>query len=141
MASLGGEFSDNVNFNFDDMINGVDVLRAFNKIDEYKSAIRKNCYGLELWRMNNKFLYQGMNILCELTSLIIIAGTTFFAVSSKTSSLSPEEIAVIGTAISLCTKLTGTMTSIIKDCVNLENGVKGAVVFSFIILEKCLRYD
>lgn len=69
--------------------------------------------------MNNKYLYQGVNILCEFTSLVIIAGTTFSAVMSKASSLSPEEIAVIGTSIALCTKLTGTMTSIIKDCVSL----------------------
>lgn len=82
-----------------------------------------------------------MNILCEFTSLIIIAGTTLFAVSSKTSTLSAEEIAVIGTAISLCTKLTGTMTSVIKDCVNLEIGIKGAVVKYLLNIEKCLRYD
>lgn len=64
MASFQTEASDSVNNTFDDVINGVDVLRAFGRLGDYRDAIRKNSYDLEVWRMNNKFLYQGMNILC-----------------------------------------------------------------------------
>lgn len=38
------ESTDMINNIFDDVINGIDVLKAFNRVDDYRSLIRKNMY-------------------------------------------------------------------------------------------------
>lgn len=78
--------------------------------------------------MNYKYIGHGMSMLAEFTSLMVIAGAAFFAVSSNTSAVSKDDIAIIGTSISFSLKLTGIMVSIIKDSISLEIGIKAAVV-------------
>ena len=69
-----------------------------------------------------------MAVLSEMSSLLIIAGTAFFAVTSNNSTTSKEDLALIGTSVTLCLKLTGIMTGIVKGIVGLELSLKGAVV-------------
>lgn len=44
MAAFSTEPTDAINNNFDDVINGIDVIRAFNRVVEYREGVRKNAY-------------------------------------------------------------------------------------------------
>ena len=83
---------------------------------------------MEVYKVNYKYIGHGMSMLAEFTSLMVIAGAAFFAVSSNTSAVSKDDIAIIGTSISFSLKLTGIIVSIIKDSISLEIGIKAAVV-------------
>lgn len=136
MSATGSEFNDPVTSGFDEAIQGTDILRAFGKLEESRSSIFKSVYLMEVYKVNYKFIGHGMSMLTELTSLMVIAGAAFFAVSSNSSTISKEEIAIIGTSISFSLKMTGIMVSIIKDSINLEIGIKGAVVYHRLNLAK-----
>lgn len=67
--------------------------------------------------MNSKFAMQGMTILTEFCSLVIISGVALFALSRSGRKARQEELATIGTAITYALRLTSIMTKIVKDCV------------------------
>lgn len=79
-----------------------------------------------------------MTLLTELSSLAIVAGVLFFALSRSAEKLDADELAVVGTSISLALKLTNIMTKLIKDCVEVEVGMRNTVVHLHTYLEKSL---
>jgi ABC-type multidrug transport system fused ATPase/permease subunit len=66
---------------------------------------------------------------------VIIAAAAIIAVNSKFN-LEVEDIAVIGTAISFSLRLTGIVTSFIRDAVGLELAMKGSSKKNFDIIDK-----
>jgi len=116
---------------------GIDSLRAFGKLEWCHSSIFRDVYNSTVWKCNYKFIYSGMSVMCELTSLLIIGAAAVLAVSNKFNYAS-EDIALISASITFSLRLTGAMTSIVKDCVGLELAMKGSSVRKSINLEKKL---
>ncbi len=87
----------------------------------------EHCYCATVAKMNYKYIFSGMSIICELSSLVVIAAAAILAVKSKFTT-EIEDIAVIGTSITFSLRLTGIMTSIIKDAISLEMAMKGSSV-------------
>lgn len=95
----------------------------------------KDLYNYTVCKVNYKFIYNGMSIACELSSLVIIAAAAIIAVNSRFTK-EVEDIAVIGTSISFSLRLTGIVTSFIKDAIGLELAMKGSSKKNFDIIDK-----
>lgn len=91
------------------------------------SNIHRDLYNSTVWKWNYKFLYTGMSIMCELTSLFIIGVAAVLAVGSKFNKLF-EDVVLISASITFSLRLTGAMSSIVKDCIGLEQTMKGSSV-------------
>jgi hypothetical protein len=76
---------------------------------------------------NYRYVTQGVTILCEISGLLILAAAAFFAIQHKFSSKS-ESLAIVGTAISFCLRMTTIVAGIVRDSTRLDNQLKICVV-------------
>lgn len=122
---------------YTELINGIDLLRAFGKVSNPKNSIFKQCYNFSSYKMSKKFLEMGMNLLLELTSLAIIAGAAFFAVHSKFDELGIEQnVAILGTSIAVSIKLTGLVPSVGWAISAFKSGVAGSIATAYSIINQ-----
>lgn len=135
MKALGALHNPAILRSFNYTIAGIDSLRAFKKIEWVNSNIHRDVYNSTVWKCNYKFIYSGMSIMCELTSLFIIGVAAVLAVNSKFNRVF-EDVALISASITFSLRLTGAMTSIIKDCLALELAMKGSSVTCIAIHRK-----
>lgn len=127
MKALGALHNPAVLKAFNYTVSGIDTLRAFGKLNWCHSAIARDVYNLTVWKCNYKFIYSGMSIMCEFTSLFVIGAAALLAVGTKFDNIS-SDAALVSAGITLSLRLTGAMTSIVKDCVGLELTMKGSSV-------------
>lgn len=106
----------------------METFRAYGQLRDIRNRIFRTIYDLEVYKVNNKFTAQGMTLLTEIISLVIVAGVSFFALSRTTKRRSTEELALVGTSITLALKLTSIMTKIVRDCAEVEVGMKTSIV-------------
>ena len=134
MKALGALHNPAILRSFNYTIAGIDSLRAFKKIEWVNSNIHRDVYNSTVWKCNYKFIYSGMSIMCELTSLFIIGVAAVLAVNSKFNRVF-EDVALISASITFSLRLTGAMTSIIKDCLALELAMKGSSKKNFHVID------
>jgi ATP-binding cassette subfamily C (CFTR/MRP) protein 1 len=135
MKALGGLHNCQILKTYNYTIDGIDSLRAFDKTQWCHSTFMQDLYNSTVWKCNYKFIYTGMSILCEVSSLCVIGAAAIFAINSKFDN-EVEDVALISASITFSLRLTGAMTSIIKDCVSLELAMKGSSKKNFDVIDK-----
>jgi ABC-type multidrug transport system fused ATPase/permease subunit len=90
-----------------------------------------------VFKINLKFIDQGMSIITEIVSLAIVAGAAFFAVASKLDqSKTEDDIAIIGTSIAFSMQITGIIGGIIWNVADIEGLLSDNVVMAAEIIGK-----
>jgi ABC-type transport system involved in cytochrome bd biosynthesis fused ATPase/permease subunit len=112
---------------FEEVINGIDLFRAYQQLHLLQKDIIRDVYRYNVQLTNYRFITQGMTILCEISGLCILAAAAFFAIKLKVST-KPENLAIVGTSISFCLRMTTIVANIVRDSTRLDNQLKICVV-------------
>lgn len=136
-------YRDPISHSYEELINGIDVLRAFGKLTNPRNTIVNLYYNYTVYKINRKFLDFGMMLLTEIISLAIVAGAAFFAVRSKFNSEGIEQnVAIIGTSIAFSLKITELVAGVGWGIAAFKGGIVDYMIkpSSFIGKEKEDKY-
>jgi hypothetical protein len=102
----------------ENFILGVDSCRAYNRVNEARYRLMDSLYNYgAVVKANMRWIAQGLAIVSDLTGLGVTFGASCFAIASKFSK--QERINIIGTGISLSTRLSGLSSNITRDMSNM----------------------
>lgn len=102
----------------EDNIIGVDSIRSYRKTDNCRQEFMDLIYKyITVVKANSRWILQGLSIFSDITGLLVTFGSAAFAISNKFKY--PQNIAVIGTAVTLANRLSSISSNITKDLTNL----------------------
>lgn len=108
---------------------GVDSCRAYDKVNKARDRFMDALYTYgTVFKINMKWITQGLSIISDITGLGVTFGASAFAIGSKFAQ--PKRVNIIGSSISLSTRLSGLSSSITRDISSMETLMRFAVVQS-----------
>lgn len=97
----------------------MDSIRSYKKIQNFRQEFTDYIYKyITVVKANSRWILQALSIFSDVTGLLVTFGSAAFAIGNKFKY--PQNIAVIGTAVTLSNRLSSLSSNITKDLANLE---------------------